>query len=134
MRRPIFLLAPLIGGCVSHGVDTRRPLEIATAPYTAVPNVAATGSLAYEWGCLLFRDDAHRAVWAPIWPDGTIFNGTALIFHQPGRADKPVVLDQEFLISGQPLAWSAVPIARAPVFERQCGGIPFAVADVRPAN
>jgi hypothetical protein len=70
----------------------------------------------------------------PVWPEGTIFNGTSLIFHKPGKADQPIVLNQEFVLSGQPLSWSAVPGPRGRLFERQCGGIPFSVADVQPAN
>jgi len=134
MRRLLLLFALLLGGCVSNGIQPLRPLEIATVPYTGIVTARSTGSLAYEGGCLRFRNDARRVLWTPVWPDGTIFNGTSLIFHKPGRADEPVVLDQEFLMSGEPLAWPRVPGPRAPLFQRQCGGIPFAVADVRPAN
>ena len=134
MRLAVFVLIFLLGGCVSNGVQSLRPLEIATAPYAPNNVASATGTLAYEHGCLSFRDDAHKAVWMPVWPDGTIFNGTSIIFHKPGKADQPIVLNQEFVLSGQPLTWANVPGPRAPLFARQCGGIPFAVADVRPAN
>ena len=134
MKRVLFALPMMLGCCVSNRVEPLRPLEIATAPYPGNSVAGATGTLAYEHGCLSFRNDAHKAVWVPVWPVGTIFNGTSLIFHQPGRADQPFVLGQELLISGQPLSWPSVPSPRASLFERQCGGIPFAVADVRPAN
>jgi len=134
MRLAAFVWPLVLAGCVSNGVQPLRPLEISTAPYTPVITATPTGSLAYERGCLLFYDDAAKQVLAPIWPEGTIFNGTSIIFHKPGRADQPFVLNQEVMLSGQPLTWSTVPGPRATLFQRQCGGIPFAVADVRPAN
>jgi hypothetical protein len=135
MRRLILLLSSLtLSGCVSNGVQALRPLEIATAPYSALVTAAPTGTLAYERGCLVFYDDSRNMALAPVWPDGTIFNGSSLIFHKPGRADQAVVLNQEFVLSGQPSSWSAVPGSRAALFQRQCGGTPFLVADVRPAN
>jgi len=134
--RPFAWLLPLVilAGCVSNGVQPLLPQEIATAPYHGISTASAAGTLAYEDGCLTFRDDAHQTVWVPVWPHGTVYNGTSLIFHEPGRADQPFVLGQEIRISGQPLDWSAVPGPRAPLFARQCGGVPFAVADVRPAD
>ena len=133
--KSVLIASPLLlAGCVSNGVQPLRPLEIATAPYNPVITAAPTGSLAYEHGCLLFYGDARTQILAPIWPEGTIFNGTSLIFHKPGRADEPIVLSQEFVLSGQPLTWPTVPGPRASLFQRQCGGTPFAVADVTPAN
>lgn len=134
MRLVIFAASLMLGGCVSNGAERLHPLEIATSGYSPYVTVTATGSLSHEGNCLIFRDDAHRAAWIPVWPDGTIFNGTSLIFHKPGRADQPFVLDQEILLSGRPLEWRGVPGPRAPLFHRECGGIPFAVADVRSAN
>ena len=127
---PLLLLA----GCVSNGLQPLRPQEIATAPYNGTVTATATGSLAYEHGCLLFIDDKPGPALEPIWPEGTIFNGTSLIFHKPGKADQPIVLNQEFVMSGQPLAWPAVPGPRAPLFQQQCGGVPFVVAEVAPAD
>ena len=124
----------LLVGCASGGVQPLKPLEIATEPYSGLGIANGTGTLAYEGNCLSFWDDEHKAMWVPVWPIGTTFNGTSIIFHRPGRADQPFVLGQEVQISGQPLDWPKVPGARAPLFARQCAGIPFAVADVRPAN
>ena len=134
MRLAVFVPIFLLGACASNGVETLRTNEIATVGYSKFVTATAPGSLSYEGGCLVFRDDASKAAWVPVWPYGTIFNGTSLIFHQPGRADQPFVLNQEILLSGRPLTWADVPGPRAPLFERQCGGIPFAVAEVRPAN
>ena len=133
--RPVLIALPLLlAGCVSNAVRPLRPQEIAVAPYSGTVTATATGSLAYERGCLLFIDDKQGPALAPIWPEGTIFNGTSLIFHKPGKADQPIVLNQEFVLSGRPLTWPAVPGPRAPLFQQQCGGLPFAVADVAPAD
>lgn len=134
MKLIVCALPLLLAGCVSNGVQPLRPLEIATGPYNGFVAATHTGTLAYEHGCLTFYDDAHRLALMPVWPEGTIFNGTSLIFHKPGKADQPIVLNQEFVLSGQPLIWSAVPGPHGPLFERQCGGIPFSVAEVQPAN
>jgi hypothetical protein len=134
MRLAVFAWPLVLAGCVSNGVQPLRPLEISTAPYSPIIAATVTGSLAYEHGCLLFYGDTAKQVLAPIWPEGTIFNGTSLIFHKPGRADEPIVLNQEFVLSGRPLTWPTVPGPRASEFQRQCGGTPFAVADVAPAN
>ncbi|MFL6764480.1 MAG: hypothetical protein ACJ8FO_04710 [Sphingomicrobium sp.] len=134
MRSVLFALPALLAACVSNGVQPLKPLEIVTVPYSPTVTSSATGSLAYERGCLQFYDESGKQMWSPVWPDGTIFNGTSVVFHKPGRADQPIVLNQEFLLSGQPLTWSTVPSPRATEFQRQCGGTPFAVADVAPAN
>ena len=134
MKLIVCALPLLLAGCVSNGVQPLRPMEIAIGPYNGIVAATHTGSLAYEHGCLTFYDDAHGPALMPVWPEGTIFNGTSLIFHKPGKADQPIVLNQEFVLSGQPLSSSAVPGPRAALVQRQCGGIPFAVADVRPAN
>jgi len=134
MKLVLFALPMLLAGCVSEGVSHLEPLEIPIVGYSPAVVASATGTLAYEHGCLLFVDDAGKQIYSPVWPDGTIFNGTSLIFHRPGKADQPIVINQEFVISGRPLAWSAVPSPRAALFEQQCGRIPFAVADVAQAN
>jgi hypothetical protein len=134
MRLVLFALPMLLVGCASSGVHPLEPLEIPIVGYSPAVTASASGTLAYEHGCLLFVEDGGKQIVAPVWPDGTIFNGTAVIFHRPGRADQPVVLNEEFVISGQPLTWSNVPAAHATQFERQCGHSPFAVAEVAPAN
>jgi hypothetical protein len=132
--RAFLILITLLGGCASHGVHPLRPLEIPTAPYQGITTTALTGSLMYEGSCLLFRDDNHRAQLVPVWPDGSTFNGTSVIFHEPGRADQRIVVGEEILLEGQPVPWSHVPGQRIALHRRQCGGEPFAVLGVRPAN
>ena len=128
------LLALLLCGCVSNGIHPLRPLEIPTAPYAGVVTTALTGTLTYDGGCLLFRADQKPLQFVPIWPDGTTFNGTSVIFHQPGRMDETVVVNEEFQMAGQPVQWARLPGPRIPLHQRVCRGTPFAVARVRPAN
>ena len=134
MKLRLFALPLLLAGCASSGVSHLEPLEIPILGYSPLMTASMSGSLAYEHGCLLFVGEDGNQIFEPVWPDGTIFNGTSLIFHRPGKAEQPIVLNQEFVISGRPLAWSQVPISRAPQFEQQCGRVPFAVANVAPAN
>jgi hypothetical protein len=134
MTRPAIIAALLLSGCVSHGVHPLRPLEIPTARYNGVITTGLTGTLMYEGGCLLFRDDAKRVQLVPVWPDGSLFNGTSVIFHEPGRADQRIVVGEEFLMEGQPLQWSRVPGPRIVLHQRRCAGEPFTVLGVRPAN
>lgn len=132
---PLALL--LLGGCVSQGVGIRplRPLEIATAPYHRIETAALAGSLMYEGGCLLFRDEQSGSILMPVWPAGSAFNGTAVAFHEPGKTDQRVMVAEEFLMSGQPLRWPALHAAAYQPLEHQCGAYqPFFVAKVRPAN
>ena len=134
MKSLAWLPALLLAGCASNGVQPLHPLEIATAPYSGIVRVSAAGSLAYEHGCLSFIDDKSGPMLFPVWPEGAIFNGTSLIFHKPGKADQPLVINQQFVISGYPLTWETLPGERAPLFQQQCGGIPFIVANIAPAN
>jgi hypothetical protein len=135
MRRFVLALAGSLSGCVGHGgVHPLRTHDLATGPYQSVATAAFTGSLMYEAGCLLFRDDDNRVQLLPVWPSGSEFNGTFVIFHQPGRADQRVVVGEEFYIEGQPVAWSALPTTTTEDFQRACGSPPFAVSRIRPAN
>jgi hypothetical protein len=134
MRPAVFITVLLFAGCASHGVHPLRALEIPTAPYNGIVTTALTGSLLYEGGCLLFRDDGKHLQLVPVWPDGTTFNGTSVIFHEPGKADQRIVVAEEFLMQGQPLEWRYVPGQRTVLHQRQCGGVPFAVLGIRPAN
>jgi hypothetical protein len=134
MKHAVFITALLVGGCASPGVHPLRPLEIPTAPYNGIATAALTGSLMYEGGCLLFRDDNHRVQLVPVWPDGSTFNGTSVIFHEPGRADQRIVVGEEILLEGQPVQWSRVPGSRVVLHQRRCGREPFVVLGVRPAN
>lgn len=134
MRRALISSLLTLAGCVSSGVHPLRPLELATAPYNGIPTAALTGTLMYEGSCLLFRGDDNSVHLFPIWPSGSIFNGTSVIFHEPGKVDQRVVLGEEFLMEGQPVQWVRVPGPRIALHERRCGGEPFAVLGVRPAN
>jgi hypothetical protein len=137
MRHAGMIAVLLLQGCAASGVHRirpLRPLELATAPYQQSSAAALTGSLMYEGGCLLFRPDESAERVLPIWPVGSIFNGTSLIFHQPGKADQPILIAQQFVMTGRRVAWRALsPAAYAP-FEHQCGAQPFLVSDVRPAD
>ena len=129
------LVAPLLlAGCVeSDGIRRLRPLEIATGPYSATITSAHAGSLMNEGGCILFREAAGGGNLFPVWPIGSVFNGAAVTFHQPGKADQPVVIAQQFVMSGREVGWSDLPAGYAP-FQHQCGTTPFLVSKVRPAD
>ena len=136
MRKAGLLAVLALAGCVSHsGIRPLRPLEIATAPYLDIASTALTGTLMYEGECLIFRNDAAGALLMPVWPEGSSFNGTALLFHVPGKADQWVVITQELLLSGRPLQWGALGGASYQPVHRQCGAYqPFFVTSVRPAD
>ena len=101
-------------------------------PYQWNSTTAATGSLLYEGGCLLFHDEDGNRLFLPVWPSGSSFNGEAVTMHTPGKIDQPVQVAQEILVSGQPLA-PPLPVNLAP-FEHQCGAPPMAVVAVKPAD
>jgi hypothetical protein len=123
-------------GCsASHGgVHPLRPQDLATGPYQSLATAAFNGSLMYEGGCLLFRDDENPVQLLPVWPYGSQFNGSLVTFHQPGKAEQRIVVGEEFQLEGQPVAWPALPQSTAAQFEGQCSSQPFAVSRVRPAN
>ena len=128
------LAASSLGGCATglhHGVRPLRPLELATAPYDGTVTQSLDGSLTYERGCLLLRADPSGYV-LPIWPVGSIFNGTAVTFHAPGKASQPIMIEQQVRLDGRPLAWNQLP-SYAP-FEYNCPAEPFLVSGVRPAD
>ena len=129
-------LTLLASACANHagGVHPLRPQDLATGPYQNVATAAFTGSLMYEGGCLLFRDDGNRVQLLPVWPDGSQFNGSLVTFHQPGKTERRIVVGEEFQIEGQPVAWPALPQPIAAQFHPQCPFQPFAVSRVRPAN
>jgi hypothetical protein len=130
----MIIAALLLAGCASRAVHPLRPLEIPTAPYNGIATTALTGTMMYEGGCLLFRDDRRVRQVVPVWPDGTVFNGTSVIFHEPGKAEQRLVVGEEFLMEGQPLQWRNVPGPRIVLHQQRCGGAPFAVLGIRPAN
>lgn len=130
---PVSLL--LLAGCAStmhSGIRPLRPLELATGPYDPTITASLTGSLMYEGGCLLFRPQGDGAPILAVWPNGSIFNGTSVIFHEPGKASQPILVEQQMVIEGRPLAWSELP-GYAP-FQNQCRAEPFLVSKVHPAD
>jgi len=136
MRKAGLAISMLLCGCVSShgGIRPLRPLEIPTAPYHQVATTALTGSLMYEGQCLLFRDEESGALLMPFWPTGSSFNGTAVLFHQPGKADQRVMVAEEFRMDGQSLQWDALMSEAYQPFQRECGMQPFFVTRVRPAD
>lgn len=136
MRRPgLLFLTMLASGCsTGGGVRPLRPLEVPVAPYQDTVTNTLTGSLMYEGGCLLFRDEDTKAHLLPVWPLRSTFNGTSVFFHQPGKTEQRIVLGEEFLMEGRAMAWpESVPAYYLP-FQQQCGAEPFFVSAIRPAN
>lgn len=129
-------LSFILAGCLGqNGIRPLRPLEIPTAPYLEETPAALTGSLMYEGGCLLFRDDESGKILLPVWPVGSTFNGTAVQFHKPGKSDQRLFVPEEFVMEGRPLEWAALTDASYQPMQQQCGSYaPFFVANVRPAN
>jgi len=134
VKKAYFLPLLLLAGCASDGIEPLQPLEIPTAPYSGTVSASVTGSLMYEGGCLLFRDDDNRLQLLPIWPDRTTFDGTSVIFHEPGRSDQRVLISEEILLQGRPLEWSEIPGPRTALHHQKCNRRPFLVLGVRPAN
>jgi len=135
VRRSILAIAVPLSACVSHGgVHPLRPHDLATGPYQSVATAAFTGSLMYEGGCLLFRDEDSKVQLLPVWPFGSEFNGSLVTFHRPGKAEQRIVVGEEFQMEGQPIAWSGLAQPVTAQFQPQCPSQPFAVSKVRPAN
>ena len=131
----VLLAVALLPGCASglhHGIRPLRPLELATGPYDGTIAASETGSLMYEGGCLLFRVDGSQVPLLPIWPNGSIFNGTSVIFHEPGKASQSIIIEQQIVIDGRPIEWERLP-GFVP-FQNQCRAQPFLVSNVRPAD
>lgn len=136
MRKAIVLLVLIAQGCTTYTgnhIRPLRPLEIPLAPYQWTSTAALTGSLAYDGGCLMFRGDEPTAWLLPVCPNGTIFNSTALMFHVPGKTDQPIAITQEIHVQGQP-AGAAAASPYLDRFRSRCGGEPFVVSAVQPAN
>ena len=137
MRKAGLFALLVVAGCVSNHpvVRPRRPLEIATAPYQALATTTLTGTLMYEGGCLLFRDEESGTIFLPVFPTGSSFNGNALLFHLPGKGEQWLAVTQELLIYGHPIQWQDLVTPVYEPMQRQCGAYaPFFVANVRPAN
>jgi hypothetical protein len=137
MRRFGLTAVMLLQACAwndSHSVRPLRPLELATAPYEGTVRAQLAGSLMYEGGCLLFREDRTGAQLLPLWPTGSIFNGTSVIFHEPGKTDQPILIAQQFVMAGRAVPWEGLSPAFYGPFEHQCPARPFLVSQVRPAD
>lgn len=128
------LAVPACTASSNNGIRPLRPLELATTPYLQGTRSALTGSLSYENNCLLFREQGSGRLFFPIWPRGSIFNGTSVIFHEPGKADQPILVAQQFVMEGQRTTWTGLRAGDFAPFERQCGSAPFIVSQVRPAD
>jgi hypothetical protein len=137
MRKVGLLAFVVLSSCMANHPAVRplRPLEIATAPYQPLVTTALTGTLMYEGDCLLFRDDHSGMILMPVWPSGSSFNGTALLYHLPGKSDQWVTVTQEVQLSGQPIGWTTLGGLPYQPLQRQCGAYqPFFVSQVRPAD
>jgi hypothetical protein len=131
MRKAVLSFLALTS-CATHSVHPLRPVPIPTAYYqenAAIEDLA--GSLTYEDGCLGFRVEGGEHL-LPIWPKDSVFNGTSLVFHMPGKTDQPLLINQEVELGGHRLP-STYMQQNFPETVR-CGGVPFFVAAVRPAN
>jgi hypothetical protein len=135
MRKAKLLAVLLLAGCAEHHeVRPLRSLEIPLVPYQGIAATVLTGSLMYEHGCLLFRDDASPVILMPIWPVGSSFNGTSVLFHEPAKADQRIVVTEQFQMAGRALQWSALDPGYYAPYRSQCPGQPFLVSFVQPAN
>jgi len=134
MRNAALVFLLLSGCATTPGIRPLRPLELATGPYVQTAAEADVGSLMYEGGCLIFSDGTEPTWLLPIWPDGTLFNGSLVTFHQPAKDEQRVAVGQEFVMEGQPVTWEQLPNARYASFRRQCRVRPFIVSSVRPAD
>ena len=136
MRKAGLVVFMALSACTHHPmVRPLRPLEIATAPYQDVATTALTGTLMYEGGCLLFRDEGSGAILMPVLPAGSSFNGTAISYHLPGKADQWVAVAEEVVLYGQPLQWRTLSGPDYQPVQNQCGAYPpYFVTRVRPAN
>ncbi len=133
MRKGVIAALMLLQACAHNGLRPLRPQELAIAPYRDVTTASLTGSLMYEGGCLLFRNEETKQHFLPVWPVGSTFNGISVFFHQPAKTEQRIVVGEEFVIMGQPVQWSDLATGYYGRFERQCGAQPFLVSEVRPA-
>ena len=125
-----------LSDCMTNtgGPHPLRPHDLATGPYQSVATAAYTGSLMYEGGCLLFRDEADKVQVLPVWPYGSVFNGSFVTFHRPGKTDQRLVVGEEVQLEGQPVAWPVLAGPAYEPFQKQCGSPAFVVSRVQPAN
>jgi hypothetical protein len=134
MRKAGIGLFLLLSGCWHSGVKPLKPLAIPLSTYLQAAPEKRAGSLMYENDCLLFREDGTGATLMPIWPYGSSFNGTAVLFHEPGKADQRLMVAEELVLEGQSADWANLPAEFYQPFQRRCSAPPFYVSKARPAN
>jgi hypothetical protein len=134
MRSAGLLSFVLLAACASRGVQPLKQQDLATAPFQDRITASLTGSLMDEGGCLLFREDETKTHYLPVWPIGSNYNGTSVVFHEPAKADQRLVIGEEFLMEGEPTQWARLDAAYYGRFSQQCRAEPFLVSGVRPAN
>jgi len=132
MRKAVWTLLA-VTSCSTGGVHPLRPLDLPTASYLeGVEFESIVGSLTYDNSCLLFRSEGGEML-LPVWPYGTVFNGTSLMFHRPGKTDQPLLVNEQIQIRGERLPAGYVR-SHFEDYRQRCGGAPFFVAAVRPAD
>jgi hypothetical protein len=132
MRKALWTFL-LLTGCAARPVHPLRPIDVPTIPYVEGARAESIeGSLMWEDGCLLFRSERGDHL-LPIWPRTSKFNGTSMIFRRPGRTEQPLLLNEEVVLGGERLPIAYVE-TNFHTYAQRCGGAPFFVADVQPAD
>lgn len=134
MRKVGLIAMVVLQACVSTGVRPLRPNELAMGPYHEAGAQSFVGSLMYEGGCLLFEDEGRSTRLLPIWPNGSRFEESLITFHRPAKAEQRVTVGEEIRLEGQQSDWPTIAQAGLAPFQHQCGGEPFFVSAVTPAN
>jgi hypothetical protein len=136
MRKAAMIALVALSGCLAHpGMRPLRPLEIATAPYQDVTTAALTGTLMYEGGCLLFRDEQSRVIFMPVWPADHNFLRDRQQLVRLSRQVKGHRAAVEAGPGGQPIAWGTLGTPTYQPLQHQCGAYrPFFVSFARPAD
>lgn len=133
-RYSIILLLLFTGGCAVGGARPLRPYELALLPYGEGQPESFVGSLSYEGRCLQFRRDGDGTMLIPIWPTGSSSKEQLIIFHRPAKADQRVAVGEEVRLDGQTTTWASLPGRYFEGFKVHCGGAPFLVRGLAPAN
>ena len=134
MRKIGLISLLLLQACASNAIRPLRPYELATAPYREAASQSYVGSLMYEGGCLLFEDEAGSTRLLPIWPTGSTFEESLITFHRPAKAEQRVIVGEEIRLDGEKSDWTNLSDHELARFQHQCGGEPFFVGAVTPAN
>lgn len=134
MRKIGLISLLLLQACASNGIRPLRPYELATAPYREPGSQSFVGSLMYEGGCLLFEDESGSTRLLPIWPTGSTFEESLITFHRPAKAEQRVMVGEEIRMDGERSDWASLSDRGLLPFQHQCGGEPFFVGAITPAN